>query len=609
MSLLGWWGGGSYAAGPPGASAAVARGGPVWYDSGMKRLGGAAALVLAFVFTSTAGAVTPDYYPLPTGYLIAGGISADDHGNVWFGSHKPGPESASDAVSPIAHLGRLDTSQAIANTNGGFSFYPTPNPPGQNCCATSIRSVAYSVAEQRIYFIRSEGVYGYGVPASMVNGQPTGITDFRLERIIDLGDIAVSPAQDGGVWFTERSTSNVAIPSGPNAGQFPGARIARFAGSLAEGPNIATQFGQTAIQSLRYDAKPDGVAVDKNGIPWFVESDPGNPGYRIARYTPGADHYDEWSLPCGFGSPCSGSFTGTGPRDLTIAADGGVWFTNELKKSFGHFDPATQAMEEYTLASVDPTIGQGIPKAITTAIDGTIWIAVYGSFSAPGANSLLKIVPAATPTAVPTATVFKTDTANPPLSVGGDRSGNVWFTSANASPPSNLGRFAGVIGAAAPGPTGGTVPPVVSPPAAALKPTFKGIAKLSPPNATPDGVNLDQICVGPPEDRCSLVYIISAHEYVRGFPNTVQRSSVARGAAKAKKKPKPQVLGTKAVTLSGGQKAKVTIKLNALGKRILAKKKRLRIDVVATQKLDNGKTRVVLKKTLTMKAGTKAGKR
>ena len=152
------------------------------------------------------------------------------------------------------------------------------------------------------------------------------------------------------------------ITSGPNAGQFPGARVAQFNGALAEGPNIATQFGQTAIQSIRYDAKPDGVAVDKNGSPWFVESDPGNPGYRIARYTPGADHYDEWSLPCGPGSPCSGSFTGTGPRDLTIAADGGVWFTNELKKSFGHFDPATQAMEEYTLASVDPTIGQGIAE-------------------------------------------------------------------------------------------------------------------------------------------------------------------------------------------------------------------------------------------------------
>ncbi len=103
------------------------------------------------------------------------------------------------------------------------------------------------------------------------------------------------------------------------------------------------------------------------------------------------------------------------------------------------------------------------------------------------------------------------------------------------------------------------------------------------------------------------MYIISAHEYVTGFPNTVQKSSTARSAAKRKPKPKPkpQVLGTKSVTLSGGQKARVTIKLNSLGKRILAKKKRLRIDVVARQKLDNGKTKVVLTKTITMKAKAK----
>ena len=569
----------------------------------MKRLWGAAALVAAFGFTPTAGAVTPDYYPLPTGYLVAGGISADAHGNVWFGSNKPGAESASDPVSTVAHLGRLDTSQAIANTNGGFSFFPTPNPLGQNCCATSIRSVAYSAAEERIYFIRSDGVYGYGIPGNMTAGQAVGITDSRLDPIVDLGDVAIPP-QGGGAWFTERSTSNVAIPSGPNMGQFPGARIARYAGTFTEGPNIATQFGQTAIQSLRYDAKPDGVAVDKSGSPWFVESDPGNPGYRIARYTPGADHYDEWLLPCGPGSPCSGSYTGTGPRDLTIADDGGVWFTNELKKSFGHFNPTTQAIEEYTLASVDATIGQGTPKAITTAVDGTIWLVVYGGFSNGGANALVKIVPAATPAEAPTATVFKTDTANPPLFVAGDRSGNIWFSSSPASPPARIGRFAGVIGAAGPPSTGGATPPVVVPPAATLKPTFKGVIKLSPPNATPDGVNLDQICVGPPQDRCSLVYIISAHEYVRGFPNTVQKGSLA-GAAKAKKR-KPQVLGTKTVTLNGGQKAKVTIKLNSLGKRIVAKQRRLRIDVVATQKLEGGTTRVVLRKTLTMKAKAKA---
>ena len=312
VSLLGWWGGGSYAAGPPGASAAVAPGGPVWYHWGMKRLGGAAALVLAFVFTSTAGAVTPDYYPLPTGYLIAGGISADDHGNVWFGSHKPGPESASDAVSPVAHLGRLDTSQAIANTNGGFSFYPTPNPLGQNCCATSIRSWPTAPAEQRIYFIRSDGVYGYGVPASMVNGQPTGITDFRLERIIDLGDIAVSPAQDGGVWFTERSTSNVAIPSGPNAGQFPGApdrTIRRLARRRAEHRHPVRPDGDP-VAPVRRQARRRRRRQERHPLVRRVGSR--QPRLPDRALHPGRRPLRRVVAPVRVGSPCSGSFTGTG---------------------------------------------------------------------------------------------------------------------------------------------------------------------------------------------------------------------------------------------------------------------------------------------------------
>ena len=76
-------------------------------------------------------------------------------------------------------------------------------------------------------------------------------------------------------------------------------------------------------------------------------------------------------------------------------------------------------------------------------------------------------------------------------------------------------------------------------------------------------------------------------------------------ATSAKKKPakrKPQVLARKAVTLKGGQRAKVTITLNKLGKRILKAKGRLKVDVVATQRLDGKRTKVVLRKTVTMKA-------
>ena len=72
---------------------------------------------------------------------------------------------------------------------------------------------------------------------------------------------------------------------------------------------------------------------------------------------------------------------------------------------------------------------------------------------------------------------------------------------------------------------------------------------------------MDQICVGPPEDRCSLIYIISAHEYVTGFPGT--RASVSG----KKRKTRLVVVGRKTVTLHGGQKKTVKIKLNKKGRR------------------------------------------
>ena len=62
------------------------------------------------------------------------------------------------------------------------------------------------------------------------------------------------------------------------------------------------------------------------------------------------------------------------------------------------------------------------------------------------------------------------------------------------------------------------------------------------------------------------------------------------------------MLGTKTVTLSGGQSAKVTVKLNKLGKRILKGKHKLKVVFSATQKLANGKTKTVTRKTLTLRS-------
>jgi streptogramin lyase len=530
-----------------------------------------------------ASAATPEYFIFPAGYGVDDwGVTADGAGNVWFTAKSPNHGS-----QQTPSLGRLIPAQASPGTSDGIAFFPLPDPTSVNCCANQARGVTFNPKDGKLYYVRDDGGIGSALPSALVPGTTTGFSSATLPGNVDLWDLAPSPA--GGVWFTEHSSSNVS-PT------YYGNRIGYYNGSVTEGPNIAIQDGGSGLSPSRYPATPSGIAVDATGRPWFVEEDSGDHGYRVATYAGAGEHYDEYMIsPCEALSPlpCSGSNTGQGLTDVTIAPDGGIWFTNFLNKKFGRFDPTTHQMAQYTLTSIDPTLAGGQPWHITTAPDGTLWMTTRpSSYAGPG-NAIVRIVPSATPTA----TVTKLTTDAFALGIGADNAGNIWFGTTD----NKLGRLAGVVGVAPPpaDPGTGVVPPAPAPvtppstPPVVLKPATVGTSRLTPPSTDNGAVNTNQICVGPPEARCSLVYLIKEHEYVTGFPSSVN---------KKRKKHQPRVLGTKTVTLHGGQKAKVTVKLNKLGKRILKGKHNLKIDFSATQKLANGKTKTVTKKTLTLRS-------
>jgi hypothetical protein len=73
---------------------------------------------------------------------------------------------------------------------------------------------------------------------------------------------------------------------------------------------------------------------------------------------------------------------------------------------------------------------------------------------------------------------------------------------------------------------------------------------------------------------CAVVYLLSAGEYTTGFPGT--KASVS-------KKRRGVVLGRTAVTLHGGQRRKITVKLDAAGMRMLKQKHKLVVYFTATQ--------------------------
>jgi streptogramin lyase len=494
---------------------------------------------------------------------------------VWFAANPSTPNPA---------LGRLDTALASPGTANGMTTYPTPL-LSASCCANAVRSVAYDPASNRVWFVQNDGIVGFASPPSVSPATSNGIQATLVPNSPSLLDIAV--AAGGNAWFTENSASNVS--------PYPGDRIASIDGSLGigESENIALQGGATTLNPLRYDAKPAGIAVAPDGTPWFAESDPGNPGYRIARGA-GSAYVEYPIMPC-WGTPCSGSYTGTGPTDVAIARDGAVWFTNQLHNEVGRLDPNGATFTNYSLPAIDSGLANGQARAITVAQDGTLWVAEFGGIGYPNANAIIRIVPTQ-PT--PTATVWHLGATGYPFAVAPDTSGNVWFAVGTASPPGKIGRLAGVVGAAPAGGGGGGATPAPAG-GTTVKPASVAAARIGDPKGNGGTVTVDQICVGPPQDRCSLVYIISSHDYVAGFPGSHARAA----ALDRRKKPKAVVLGRKTVTLHGGQHRKVTIALNATGRKLLKSRRRLQVYFTATQAQPNGRAPKRVKKAkLTLKA-------
>jgi hypothetical protein len=572
-------------------------------------LAGLCTALLSLPATAPAAA-TPESFTLPSGYTVSNfGAAVDGAGDVWFGVAGPNhvPAGGSSASQPTPSIGRLHPAAAHPGTSDGITTYPTPDAPATSCCANQLRSLTYNSVDDHIYYVRSDGGYGMFTPSATQPGTSTGIASGGLPYPVDLWDVAPSP--NGGAWLTEYGATSVS--------PYWGDRVAYYNGSLSEGPNIAMQNGQTAINSLRYAASPMGIAVDARGLPWFAESDAGNPGYRIGTYVGTGSNYTEYLIqPCEGTNPCSGSYTGQGITDVAVAPDGKIWFTNYLNRKIGTFDPGTNTFTQVTVASIDPSLAAAAPRTITVAPDGTIWVTNFHAYGA--GNALIRIVPG-DDSHPPTATYTPLGANDAPLALTASAT-DVWFTTGAGT----LNRLAGVIGApvttggggttttttggggavtATPGtPTPAATTPASSRPPVVLRPASVGTAHADPPQTGNGAINTNQICVGPPEARCSLIYLVQSHEYVTGFPSRV-------GAARRKAKHKPQVLATKSLVLKGGQSKRVTITLNRLGRRILRKLGRIKVDFVTSEKQANGKTKVISSKVLTIKAARKKKRR
>jgi streptogramin lyase len=563
-----------------------------------------ASLLALLALGATASAQTPEYHPYPAGLAYAQGITAGEPGVLWFSGQ-------ATTGSPPPSLIRLDVASAAVNTSNGMQAFPTPELDNSPCCSKQMRALAYDATNGRVWWSQSGGYVGFGSPATMAPGTSDGMRILKTwGPNLSFTPWGIAVGKFGELWVAEYSADNT---SG-----YPGDRLAKVTASdgdalgheddglvIDQGPNVAMQGGASTIDSARYDAKPRGVAVDATGLPWFTEAAPGYPGYRLASW-PGGSTYQEFLVaPCADSGPCSGSNTGNGLGDVTVAGDGSKWLTNAMKRTIVKYDGST--FTHYTLGSMDPAIAGGVPQEATTAPDGTLWFNVSNDFNQQAA--IVKIDPTASP---PTSTVFKLGTEKRPIDVAADSAGNVWFVTAPwGGGTSYLGRLRGVTGTtpggggstdggggggnggggqpATPPATAGTTPPPAAPVTKPLVAAAVGTAILTNPLIRNSSVNLNQQCVGPPEDRCSLVYLIQTHEYVQGFPGVTG----FRANAAKKRKTRVVTVGTKSLTLKGGETAKVTISLNDKGRKLLKRFKRLPVRLTAKQLVPGGTPRTL----------------
>jgi hypothetical protein len=102
------------------------------------------------------------------------------------------------------------------------------------------------------------------------------------------------------------------------------------------------------------------------------------------------------------------------------------------------------------------------------------------------------------------------------------------------------------------------------------------------------------ICTGPAGAKCNLVFKLTVTEVFK-------RHKLISVGARAKLRKKVVLVGSASVTLNAGESRSVRIALNGTGKKLLAKRHKLKVRLRVTQTLASGQSTPILSQVLTFK--------
>ena len=226
----------------------------------------------------------------------------------------------------------------------------------------------------------TEGTEFTSSPAKVARITPAGdITEFAPDvadgcNVCIITDIAQGP---GGILYITSNDStlmrfNVATQSFETPVQMP--NTSALGGNVAAGAtdvwitdfnnDVVWRYGISNGQFTSFPVSdPADVVVDAAGNAWFTQ--PGDVN------APGTSNIGRIDAATGAvtTTPTTDGSTTVAPRDITVAADGQVWFTARFTpQAVGRLDPAGNSVTLFPVADTGPS-------GIAASPDGTVWFA------------------------------------------------------------------------------------------------------------------------------------------------------------------------------------------------------------------------------------------